>query len=78
MKINRYNFKFKGGRFLTVRKFSLCHWILGRKRKYCPSCDSIEYFSDDGMSIIGPSCTRCGHNETTTRIINKAIKGRYK
>ena len=74
MRIKNFDFHFVKGKFIMIRKFSLWHYLLGRKKNYCPKCDRIEYFTSGGMSIVGPSCTECGYNETMERIFNKAMK----
>lgn len=64
----------QNGKFISKRKFSLLHFLLGRSREYCPDCDSIEYFYGQS-DITGGSCCRCGYNETIRRIWNNAMKG---
>jgi len=75
MKVWKYNFIFIEGKFCTKRKFSLWQFLIGRKRRYCPTCDSIEYHTDGDMSICGPSCARCGRNEVIEKIFNRYYKG---
>lgn len=74
MKIDKYKFGFRDGRFITIRKFSLWQWLLGRYREYCPKCDSVEYQIIAGQEIMGPSCARCGYNEVMEELFNDALK----
>ena len=73
MKLRKYNFTFVNGKFITKRKFSLWQELIFRNRRYCPECDSIEYFTDGDMSICGPSCARCGYNRKISEIINENL-----
>jgi len=77
MRLNKYNFGFYEGRFVTIRKFSFWQWVIGRERKYCPSCDSIEYRIFAGQEIVGPSCAKCGRNEVMEEIFNSSKLGEY-
>lgn len=52
----------------TSVKFSIFQWLIGNKKKYCESCNQIQYHSYD--QLRGYTC-KCGANKVMDYFIEK-------
>jgi hypothetical protein len=54
----------------TAVKFSMYQWLLGNTRRYCNSCNQIQYHSCD--QLRGYTC-KCGANKIMDYFLEKYI-----